>query len=230
MKQRGVSAPDIECSTVPIDRQLLEAAFQTPIEYIAVLHQLIDGGLTGLTASAQLVYLFFIRETLAKQREHLRISIRRIQEATGFSKDTIGAAIKALSSPEVDLIQVVSAGVPHTPARYQVRVGRYQRRPGESSATKTRVRVKPSRFSIESGLQDLTTEDQELLRQTYDGLPASERRRYEEQVQAKLADLGVRRVPATMLLQCVLFEVMRETMFHRIKRNPAYAKTSPLHG
>ena len=211
----------------PIAEALIEAAFHYPLDYIAVFHQLLDGGLTGLSAAEQLVYLHLVRETLAKNRDHVRISVRRLQDKTGLSKDTVSLALRHLASPAVDLINVVSSGAPQAPARYQVRWYRYQRPFQTGTPKRVRVRVRHEQFSIESRLHELTVEDRDFLEKSYTSLQLHERRRIEDLVRAKMADLGIVSVNPRTFQQLVLFEVLRQTMYHRIKRNEVYHKLSP---
>jgi hypothetical protein len=56
------------------DRSMVRAAFDSPIHYVAVLHQLLDGGMTGLGTPAQRVYLQLVRESLARQRPTVRMT------------------------------------------------------------------------------------------------------------------------------------------------------------
>ena len=69
-----------------------------------------------------------MRETLARGRDRVRITIRALTEKTGLSKETVSHALRQLSSPSVDLVNVVDAGGAHTPGHYQVRWYTYQKR------------------------------------------------------------------------------------------------------
>jgi len=52
--------------TLPISSDLLRAACDSPLDYIGVIHQYLDGGLTGLSAAEQRLFLQFVRESLAR--------------------------------------------------------------------------------------------------------------------------------------------------------------------
>lgn len=99
----------IDIQSEPLSLDELRAACDSPLQYIAILHRYLDGGLTALPVSAQRVFLQLVRETLARGRDRVRITIRALTEKTGLSKETVSHALRQLSSPSVDLVNVVDA-------------------------------------------------------------------------------------------------------------------------
>lgn len=196
----------------------LRAACETPLAYLAILHRYLDGGLTALGAPAQLIFLYLMKETLAHGRRTVRITIRTLVEKTGLSKETISAALRTLSSPEVDLVNVVSRGGPHAPAQYEVRWYTYRKTIPGSVPIRTRLRVGGSVGSIENRLNELTPEEREKLELSYLSLPPKERKELEERVISRLQELGLT-VKKNLFHQLVLFEVMRSCMYHYIKKH-----------
>lgn len=196
----------------------LRAACETPLAYLAILHRYLDGGLTALGAPAQLIFIYLIKETLARGRRTVRITIRSLVEKTGLSKETISAAIRTLSSPEVDLVNVVSRGGPHAPAQYEVRWYTYRKAIPGSVPVRTRLRVGGSVGSIENRLTELTAEEREKLELSYLSLPPKERKELEDRVIGRLQELGLT-VKKNVFHQLVLFEVMRSCMYHYIKKH-----------
>ncbi|MBL8075964.1 MAG: hypothetical protein JNL29_16475, partial [Nitrospira sp.] len=85
----------------PLSVEELRNACDSPLHYIAILHRYLDGGLTALPVSAQRVFLQLVRETLARGRDRVRITIRALTEKTGLSKETVSQALRQLSSPSV---------------------------------------------------------------------------------------------------------------------------------
>lgn len=196
----------------------LRAACETPLAYLAILHRYLDGGLTALGAPAQLIFIYLIKETLARGRRTVRITIRSLVEKTGLSKETISAAIRTLSSPEVDLVNVVSRGGPHAPAQYEVRWYTYRKAIPGSVPVRTRLRIGGSVGSIENRLTELTAEEREKLELSYLSLPPKERKELEDRVIGRLQELGLT-VKKNVFHQLVLFEVMRSCMYHYIKKH-----------
>lgn len=204
--------------TEPIADEDLRAACETPLAYLAILHRYLDGGLTALGAPAQLIFLQLIKETLARGRRTVRMTIRTLVERTGLSKETVTAALRTLSSPEVDLITVVSRGGAHMPAQYEVRWYTYRKAVSGSAPARTRLRIAGRTGSIENRLQDLSPEDREKLHLCYTSLSPQERQELEERVIGRLQDLGLT-VERRLFHQLVLFEVMRTCMYHHIKKH-----------
>lgn len=196
----------------------LRAACETPLAYLAILHRYLDGGLTALGAPAQLIFLHLMKETLARGRRTVRITIRTLVEKTGLSKETVTAALRTLANPEVDLINVVSRGGPHTPAQYEVRWYTYRKAFPGSVPVRTRLRVAGSTGSLENRLKELTPEEREKLELSYLSLPPKERQELEERVISRLQELGLT-VEKHLFHQLVLFEVMRSCMYHYMKKH-----------
>ena len=205
-----------EAVSQPISSEALRAACDSPLDYIAIIHQYLDGGLTGLSGAEQRLFLQFVRETLAKGKSQVRITVRSLSEKTGFSKDTVIRGIKKLSSPDVDLLNIVSSGGPHSPAHYQVRwyTFRIPLRAGDRLRSKLQVIAAPS--SIESRLAELRPGDREKLELNYQTLPKAELHAIQDRIRAKARDLGIH-LDKKAFHQCVLLEVLREKMFHYIR-------------
>ncbi len=203
------------------DRALLTAAFNSPIHYIAVLHQLLDGGMTGLGTPAQRVYLQLVRESLARQRRTVRMTHDRLRELTGMSRPAIQNALKCLTSPTVDLVNVVSPGGPKMPACYEPRLFRYLKSPS-GLHRRLRIRAVGSHGSNESILQELKPDDQALLERAYLTLDPSLRRTYEHEVKQAMREYGWK-PDAKVLRQSVLIRVMRaSTLKDHFKRHYPY--------
>ncbi len=207
-----------QISSERISDEELRAACETPLAYLAILHRYLDGGLSALGAPAQLIFLHLMRETLARGRRTVRITIRALVEKTGLSKETITAALRTLASPEVDLINVVSRGGPHAPAQYEVRWYTYRKAIPGSVPMRTRLRVAGSTGSLENRLKELTPEEREKLELSYVSLPPTERQELEGRVISRLQELGLT-VEKPLFHQLVLFEVMRSCMFHYMKKH-----------
>lgn len=201
-----------------ISEEELRQACETPLAYLAILHRYLDGGLTALGAPAQLIFLHLMKETLARGRRTVRITIRTLVEKTGLSKETVTAALRTLANPEVDLINVVSRGGPHTPAQYEVRWYTYRKAFPGSEPIRTRLRVAGSTGSLENRLKELTPEEREKLELSYLSLPPKERQELEERVISRLQELGLT-VEKQLFHQLVLFEVMRSCMYHYMKKH-----------
>lgn len=214
----------------PMSTDEIRAACESPIQYIAVLHQYLDGGLSGLPPSSQRVLLQLVRETLARGRDQVRITIRTLVEKTGFSKDTIMKALRHLSSPDVDLINVVDPGGAHTPGHYQVRWFRYRKPLIGRQPQRSRLRIVSAvNDSIENRLTALTSEDREKVEKSYMALPAKDREALEASVTENLRYMGVV-VKKETFHQLVLFETMRKTMYQHIKKHyPTMFSFNPVH-
>ena len=203
----------------PLSLEDLRAACDAPLQYIAILHRYLDGGLTALPVSAQRVFLQLVRETLARGRDRIRITIRTLTEKTGLSKETVSHALRWLSSPSVDLINVVDAGGAHRAGQYQVRWYTYQKRRFQKPPQRSRMKVRSLiDHSIENRLLTLSADDRVLLEQSYLALQPSERRELEDRVKDNLLTLGMV-VTKDAFHQYVLYETMRRTMYHHIRRH-----------
>jgi len=202
----------------PIAEADLREACDSPLHYLAILHRYLDGGLSGLGAPAQRVFLQFVKESLARGRRVVRITIRQLVDKTGLSKETISAAIRHLSSPEVDLLNIVSRGGAHAPGQYEVRWYTYERGVAAKSPVRRIAKPKSLEGSIENRLQELTSEDREKLKHMYTSLQPKERKEVHEQVTSRLQDLGVI-VDKHSFFQMVMFEVLRTRMYHHIKKH-----------
>jgi hypothetical protein len=189
------------------DQDMLTAAFNSPIHYVAVLHQLLDGGMTGLGTPAQRVYLQLVRESLARQRPTVRMTHDRLRALTGMSRPAIQNALKCLTSPDVDLVNIVSPGGPKIPACYEPRLFRYVKL-SSGLRRKVRVRAVGSQGSNESILLQLKPDDQALLEQAYNTLDPALRRGYESEVKQTMRDCGWK-PDAKVLRQTVLIRIMR---------------------
>jgi DNA-binding transcriptional ArsR family regulator len=207
----------IDVQSEPLSLDELRAACDSPLHYIAILHRYLDGGLTALPVSAQRLFLQLVRETLARGRDRVRITIRALTEKTGLSKETVSHALRQLSSPSV--VNVVDAGGAHSPGQYQIRWYTYQKRtfgkPPQRSRMKVRSRVDNS---IENRLLCLSAEDRALLEQSYLALQPKERADVEDTVKDNLLTLGMV-VTKDAFHQYVLYETMRRTMYHRIRHH-----------
>lgn len=178
-----------------------------------------DGGLTALPVSAQRVFLQLVRETLARGRDRVRITIRALMEKTGLSKETVSHALRQLSSPSVDLVNVVDAGGAHRAGHYQVRWYTYQKQTVGRSPNRSRIKVRSMMDqSIENRLLSLSADDRALLEQSYLALQLKERSDVEDTVKDNLLTLGMV-VTKDAFHQYVLYETMRRTMYHHIRRH-----------
>lgn len=200
----------------------LRAACESPLAYLAILHRYLDGGLTALGAPAQLIFLHLMKETLARGRRTVRITIRTLTEKTGLSKETVAAALRTLASPEVDLLNVVARGGPHAPAQYEVRWYTYRKAMPGSVPTRTRLRAEGRAGSLENRLKDLTPEEREKLELSYVSLAPKDRKELEERVISRLQELGLT-VEKSLFHQLVLFEVLRSHMYHYMKKHHPHA-------
>ncbi|OQW37720.1 MAG: hypothetical protein A4E19_20980 [Nitrospira sp. SG-bin1] len=208
---------DVQSDALSLDE--IRAACDSPLHYIAILHRYLDGGLTGLPVSAQRVFLQLIRETLARGRDRVRITIRALTKKTGLSKETVSNALRQLSSPSVDLVNVVDSGGAHASGQYQVRWYTYQKRTFGKSPHRSRVKVRSMiDQSIEHRLLSLSPEDRATLEQAYLALQPKERFDVEETVKDNLLTLGMV-VTKDTFHQYVLYETMRRTMYHHIRRH-----------
>ena len=203
----------------PLSIEELRNACDSPLHYIAILHRYLDGGLTALPVSAQRLFLQLVRETLARGRDRVRITIRALTEKTGLSKETVSHALRQLSSPSVDLVNVVDAGGAHTPGHYQVRWYTYQKRRFQKPPHRSRMKVRSLiDHSIENRLLTLSADDRALLEQSYLALQPKERADVEDTVKDNLLTLGMV-VTKDAFHQYVLYETMRRTMYHHIRRH-----------
>ena len=203
----------------PLSLEALRAACDSPLQYLAILHRYLDGGLTALPVSAQRVFLQLVRETLARGRDRVRITIRALTDKTGLSKETVSHALRQLSSPSVDLINVVDAGGAHRAGHYQVRWYTYQKRSVGMTPQRRRMKVRSViDHSIENRLLSLSADDRALLEQSYLALQPTERREVEDRVKDNLLTLGMV-VTKEAFHQYVLYETMRRTMYHHIRRH-----------
>lgn len=203
----------------PLSLEDLRAACDAPLQYLAILHRYFDGGLTALPVSAQRVFLQLVRETLARGRDRVRITIRALTEKTGLSKETVSHALRHLSSPSVDLVNVVDAGGAHRAGQYQVRWYTYQKRTVGRSPHRSRIKVRSMMDqSIENRLLSLSADDRALLEQSYLALQPKERSDVEASVKDNLLTLGMV-VTKDAFHQYVLYETMRRTMYHHIRRH-----------
>lgn len=216
----SIEIDDFNGPTEPVSRmvpiELVRAACDSPLDYIAVLHRYLDGGLTGLSAAEQRLFLQLVRETLARGGDRVRITVRSLSEKTGFSKDTVMRAIKRLSSPEVDLVNVVSSGGPHSPAHYQIRWYTFRIPLQEGGRQRSKLQVSASPSSIESRLAELKPKDREKLEFHYQSLSKEELKGIHDRIHLKCRDLGVS-LSKKEIQQCVLLEVLREKMFQYIR-------------
>ncbi|MDR4466058.1 MAG: hypothetical protein AB7P24_16585 [Nitrospira sp.] len=204
----------------PLSLEDLRTACDSPLQYLTILHRYLDGGLTALPVSAQRVFLQLVRETLARGRDRVRITIRALTEKTGLSKETVSHALRHLSSPLVDLVNVVDAGGAHRAGQYQVRWYTYQKRTIGTTPQRSRMKVRSliDHSSIENRLLILSAEDRALLEQSYLALQPTERREVEDTVRDNLLTLGMI-VTKPAFHQYVLYETMRRTMYHHIRRH-----------
>lgn len=202
----------------PLDPDQIQQACESPLAYLAILHRYLDGGLSALGASAQRVFLQLLKESLSRGRKTVRITVRQLAAKTGLSKDTISVAIRHLTSPEVDLVNLVSSGGAHVPAQYEVRWSTYEKAAGSSQPIRRRLRAETIHGSIEHRLAELSPEDRNKLEVSYLALQPHERQEIEERVLSRLQELGIT-VDTRTFQQLVLFEVMRSTMYHHIKRH-----------
>ena len=213
------SDPLANVQSEPLSVDDLRAACDSPLQYIAILHRYLDGGLTALPVSAQRVFLQLVRETLARGRDRVRITIRTLTEKTGLSKETVSHALRQLSSPSVDLVNVVDAGGAHTPGQYQVRWYTYQKRTFGKLPQRGRIKVRSLiDHSIENRLLTLSVDDRATLEQAYLALQPKERCEVEETVKDNLLTLGMVATKESFH-QYVLYETMRRTMYHHIRRH-----------
>lgn len=212
----------------PLPAELVREAMDSPIHYIGVIHRYLDGGLSGLGAPAQRVFLQLVRLSLARGLKPIRITVRQLAEKTGLSKDTISVALRHLASPEVDLVNVVSHGGPHIPGHYEVRWFTYEKRLTSPAPIRRRLRSTGIQGSIESRIADLHPDDKAKVEQVYVSLQPHERRPLEDQVSLKLQDLGIM-VDKKTFHQFVLHEVMKTMMPHHIRSHyPTAFSYSPI--
>lgn len=204
--------------SAPLDPEQIRLACESPLAYLAILHRYLDGGLSGLGAPAQRVFLQLVKESLSRGRRTVRITVRQLAAKTGLSKDTISVALRHLVSPEVDLVNTVSPGSAHAPAQYEIRWSTYEKVEGSAPPVRRRLRAKTIHGSIENRLAELSPEDRSKLEISYLGLQPHERREMEERVLTRLQELGIT-VDTPTFQQLVLFEVMRSTMYHHIQRH-----------
>lgn len=212
-------ASPADAQSEPLSIEELRAACHSPLQYIAILHRYLDGGLTALPVSAQRVFLQLVRETLARGRDRVRITIRALTEKTGLSKETVSNALRQLSSPSVDLVNVVDSGGAHTAGQYQVRWYTYQKRTFGKQPQRSRMMVRSLiDNSIENRLLSLSPDDRAMLEQSYLALQPKERCDVEDTVKENLLTLGMV-VTKDSFHQYVLYETMRRTMYHHIRRH-----------
>jgi hypothetical protein len=160
-----------------------------------------------------------VRETLARGRDQVKITVRSLVEKTGLSKDTIMKALRHLSSPEVDLVNVVNPGGAHTPGHYQVRWFRYRKPLIGSQPQRSRLRIVSTvNDSIENRLTSLTPEDRKSVERSYTALSIKDRQSLEHSVTESLRYMGIV-VSQETFHQFVLFETMRKTMYHHINKH-----------
>jgi hypothetical protein len=211
----------------PISQTRLEAADWSPLEYTGVLHFLLDGGMTGLPAPAQVLYLQLVREALGRRRNPVRMTLDQLREKTGLSRSTIHDALRLLAGPDIDIVNVVSRGGPKLPGLYQVRLCSYRKTAIGVQRTRRRVLSVPG--SIECRLAALTKEDRDDLEVLYHGLPGAERKNLEAEVREKFADIG-QDPDAKTFRQAVLFYLMKRDMYQRMKKNyPHWFSRTPPH-
>lgn len=200
----------------PISQTRIEATDWSPLEYTGILHFLLDGGMTALPAPAQVLYLQLVREALGRRRNPVRMTLDQFRDKTGLSRSTLYDALRLLSSPAVDLVNVVSAGGPKVPGRYQVRVSSYRKTGTTVQRARRRLRTSPG--SIESRLAALKKEDRVDLEVLYHGLPGPERRQLEAEVREKFEEIGQDPDPTTFR-QAVLFYLMKRDMYQRMRKH-----------
>ena len=93
--------------SAPLPATLLSESVWSPLAYTGLLHFLLDGGMTALSAPTQLVYLQLVREAFGRRRNAVAMTLDRMQARTGLSRSTIHQALQRLAHPDVDIVNVV---------------------------------------------------------------------------------------------------------------------------
>ncbi|NKB82798.1 MAG: hypothetical protein GKS05_13135 [Nitrospirales bacterium] len=184
--------------------ELITDALWSPYPYFMVLHRMFDGGMTGLSSTQRLLYLFLLRETFGRGRQDYQGTMRELSRMTGLNKDTVNKAIKALTRHgHVDIIDL---GAGQRPCCLRIHVV-FQ------SETLPKQRGKGS---LETRLAQLDAEDKTMLLNMERYLPQTEREEYNLKVLHTLNELGFEMTPEIQR-QALLFLLLRDQAYHAIR-------------
>ena len=207
--------------SAPLPAPLLSESVWSPLAYTGLLHFLLDGGMTALSAPTQLVYLQLVREAFGRRRNPVAMTLDRMQARTGLSRSTIHQALQRLAHPEVDIVNVVHPGGGKRAGLYELRPCSYQKLVRQQ-AKPLRTRRRPKLLdasdvrSIENLLAHLSEEDRADLQIVYESLQASERKSLEEEVRARFHDIG-QNPDKTTFQQGLLFYLLKQRMYGRLR-------------
>ena len=206
--------------SAPFSSALLSESVWSPLAYTGLLHFLLDGGMTALSAPTQVVYLQLVREAFGRRRNPVAMTLDRLQARTGLSRSTIHQALHRLADPDVDIVNVVHPGGGKHPGLYEIHPCSYQKVLG-LSAKRVPVRRRsktapPDGRSIENLLAQLSAEDRADLQVVYESLQAHERKMIEEEVRAGFHDIG-QNPDKTTFQQGLLFYLLKQRMYGRLR-------------
>jgi len=214
-------APANLVDSTPLPSRLLDEAVWSPMAYTGLLHFLLDGGMTGLSAPAQVVYLHLVREAFGRRRNPVAMTLDRLRARTGLSRSTIHQALQRLTHPDVDIVNVVHPGGGKRAGLYEIRPCSYQAAEGKNiTGRRSRRRAKSTNAldsrSIENLLAHLSVEDRADLQIVYDSLQGHERRAIEQEVRDRFHDIG-QNPDKTTFQQGLLFYLLKQRMFGRLR-------------
>jgi hypothetical protein len=195
------------------DELITDALSVSISAYFMVLHRMFDGGMTGLSSTQRLLYLFLLRETFGRGRQDYQGTMRELSRMTGLNKDTVNKAIKALTTRPWTCRHSL------TRSWANGRVVVFAFHVVFQSETLPKQRGKGS---LETRLAQWTAEDKTMLRHMERYLPQNGKRRDNLKVLHTLNELGFAMTPEIQR-QALLFLLLRDQAYHAIRvKYPGY--------